>query len=138
MMAWPVAFLDACYSGTVKGAPPDPSKAVADLAAEENGVIVFASSGPKQLSEEYAPEHHGAFTAALLDGFAGAADYDHDRVRRFTELCRSVPGCCPSRGCAATPASRWTRPPPPASSRWPRSPRSASAPRRCSSSAEPR
>jgi uncharacterized caspase-like protein len=90
MMAWPVAFLDACYSGTMKGAPPDPSKAVADLAAEENGVIVFASSGPKQLSEEYAPEHHGAFTAALLDGFAGAADYDHDGVLRFTELCRYV------------------------------------------------
>ena len=85
-----VAFLDACYSGTMKGAPPDPSKAVADLAAEENGVIVFASSGPKQLSEEYAPEHHGAFTAALLDGFAGAADYDHDRALAFTQLRRYV------------------------------------------------
>src|SRR3954451_16677625 len=90
MMAWPVAFLDACYSGTMKGAPPDPSKAVADLAAEENGVIVFASSGPKQLSEEYAPEHHGAFTADLLEGFAGAADYDYDRVLRSTERSRYV------------------------------------------------
>jgi hypothetical protein len=53
-------------------------------------VIVFASAGPKQLSEEYVEGENGAFTEALLEGFAGPADYDRDRVLRFRELHRFV------------------------------------------------
>jgi len=85
-----VVFLDACYAGNVKGAAADVGRVIADLAAEENGVIVFASTGSKQLSEEYEAGENGAFTEALLEGFAGPADYDRDRVLRFSELHRFV------------------------------------------------
>ena len=37
-----VVGLDACYPGNVKGPPAAASRVVADLAAEKNGVIVFA------------------------------------------------------------------------------------------------
>jgi hypothetical protein len=39
-----VVVLDACYPGNVKGPPAAASRVVADLAAEESGVIVFASA----------------------------------------------------------------------------------------------
>jgi uncharacterized caspase-like protein len=86
-----VAFLDACYSGNLRDAlAPDTSRVVADLAAEDNGVIVFASAGPKQLSEEYEKGENGAFTEALLEGLSGKADYDKSRVLHFSELRRFV------------------------------------------------
>jgi hypothetical protein len=39
-----VVVLVACYLGNVKGPPVDASRVVADLAADEKGVIVFASA----------------------------------------------------------------------------------------------
>jgi hypothetical protein len=85
-----LVFLDACHSGSVKGVTADSSRVIADLAAEENGVIVFASSQGRQLSEEYEPGQHGAFTEALIEGLKGGADYDKDGVVRFSELKRFV------------------------------------------------
>jgi uncharacterized caspase-like protein len=85
-----VVFLDACYAGNTRALPPDTSRVVADLAAEENGIIVFASSGPSQLSEEYPTGENGAFTEALLEAFAGKANYDSDNSLRFSELQRYV------------------------------------------------
>ena len=45
-----------------------------NLAAAENGVIVFASSSGRQLSEENDAWGNGAFTKALVEGLTGGAD----------------------------------------------------------------
>ncbi len=70
-----LVFLDACHSGNVvpgaKDGPADIDKVAADLAASENGVIVFSSSTGSQLSQERDELRHGAFTAALLEAFDG-------------------------------------------------------------------
>jgi hypothetical protein len=73
-----LVFLDACHSGNVvpgsRGLPPDLDKVANDLAAAENGVIVFSSSTGKQFSIEKRELGHGAFTAALLEAFDGKSD----------------------------------------------------------------
>jgi uncharacterized caspase-like protein len=70
-----------------------------DLAAAENGVVVFASSSGKQLSEENDAWGNGAFTKAVLAGLSGEADltrtgritfkgldfYVSEEVRKLTE-----------------------------------------------------
>ena len=71
-------FVDTCYGGNVVGNFHTASRELArmanDLAAAENGVIVFASSSGRQLSEEDDRWGNGAFTLALLAGLSGRAD----------------------------------------------------------------
>jgi len=50
------------------------SRFVNDLASAENGVVVFAASAGRQLSEESDAWGNGAFTRALLEGLSGKAD----------------------------------------------------------------
>jgi uncharacterized caspase-like protein len=73
-----VLFLDTCHAGQVAlAADPsarDVSRMVSELAAPENGVIVFASSTGRQESEERRAWANGAFTKALLAGLRGEAD----------------------------------------------------------------
>ena len=45
-----------------------------DLASSENGIVVFASSTGRQLSEENDAWGNGAFTRAVVDGLSGKAD----------------------------------------------------------------
>ena len=71
-------FIDTCYAGNVIGNPRtagrELSRLVSELAAAENGVIVFASSTGLQTSEESDAWSNGAFTKALLSGLSGGAD----------------------------------------------------------------
>jgi WD40 repeat protein len=99
-----LVFLDTCYSGDVlRGgrAPLQPSldKFANELAAAENGAVVFASSTGNQSSWEDAKWGNGAFTKALVEGLEGKADtrntgvvriaaledYVYDRVKDLTE-----------------------------------------------------
>jgi uncharacterized caspase-like protein len=77
-------FLDACHSGNVwpgtRGLPPDIGAIANDLARAENGVIVFASCTGGQVSLEKPEWENGAFTEALLEGLAGKARRDGDRL----------------------------------------------------------
>jgi hypothetical protein len=71
-------FVDTCFGGNVVGNFSTASRELArmanDLAASENGVVVFASSSGKQLSEENDAWGNGAFTKAVLAGLSGKAD----------------------------------------------------------------
>jgi uncharacterized caspase-like protein len=71
-------FVDTCFGGNVVGNFNTASRELArmanDLAAAENGVVVFASSSGKQLSEENDAWGNGAFTKAVLAGLSGQAD----------------------------------------------------------------
>jgi hypothetical protein len=100
-----LVFLDTCYSGDVlpgSKAPPlhsSQDKFANELAAAENGVVVFASSTGNQPSWEDPKWGNGAFTKALVEGLDGKADvrkagvvrvsaledYVYDRVKELTD-----------------------------------------------------
>jgi WD40 repeat protein len=71
-----ILFVDTCFAGSAIGADRsrDVARFVNDLASPENGVVVFASSAPRQVSLEFDDWQNGAFTWALVRGFAGKAD----------------------------------------------------------------
>ena len=72
-----IFFVDTCFSGQVMGSNSSTSREMSrlanDLAATENGVIVFAASTGRQKSLE--ADGNGYFTKALIDGLNGAADF---------------------------------------------------------------
>ena len=73
-----ILFVDTCFAGNVLGAFRNASRELArvtsTLSSPENGVVVFASSSGRQLSEEKDEWGNGAFTKALLEGLSGRAD----------------------------------------------------------------
>jgi uncharacterized caspase-like protein len=99
-----LVFLDTCYSGDVLRGGKSALQASLDrfaneLAAAENGVVVFASSTGNQLSWEDPVWGNGAFTKALVEGLEGKADkakagvvrvagledYVYERVKEMTD-----------------------------------------------------
>jgi WD40 repeat protein len=85
-----IFFVDTCFAGNVLGPLKDRnrelSRFVNDLASAENGVVVFASSSGRQLSEEHEGLDNGAFTSALLQGLKGKADLLHSGRVTFKGL----------------------------------------------------
>nr|VFJ61827.1 MAG: WD domain-containing protein, G-beta repeat-containing protein [Candidatus Kentron sp. DK] len=76
-----LAFIDTCHSGNVMGGRrgvADINVIINDLAAAENGVVVFASSSGRQFSYEKSDWGNGAFTKALVEGIDGKANYTKD------------------------------------------------------------
>lgn len=73
-----VVFIDACRSGSVRGSslrPADLAGLANTLVSPENGAVVFTASTGLQSALEASEWQHGAFTLALLEAFAGKADY---------------------------------------------------------------
>ncbi|MDP6356576.1 MAG: caspase family protein, partial [Planctomycetota bacterium] len=99
-------FMDTCHAGDVTGSPMlarrrnravDATQAVRELASDEVGCVVMASSMGRELAHEDDAWKHGAFTRALLEGFGkyrpfGAtalpenADINKDGVVYLNEL----------------------------------------------------
>ncbi len=83
-----LAFIAACHSGNAMGGRrgvADINAVASDLAAAENGVVVFTSSTGNQFSLEDEAWRNGAFTKALVEGLNGQADLisdDADHHRR--------------------------------------------------------
>ena len=96
-----ILFVDTCYGGEAlsRAGSSELSRVANDLSSEENGVIVFASSSSRQLSEENDAWGNGAFTKAAIEGLSGKADFNRsgrvtvkaldfyisEEVRRLTE-----------------------------------------------------
>ncbi len=73
-----IFFVDACHSGNVMGSRKglvDINGIVNELAAVENGAVVFTSSTGNQFSLESDAWGNGAFTKALIEAVNGKADY---------------------------------------------------------------
>ena len=76
-----VFFVDTCHSGNALGTAQTRGVGngidafVNDLAAAENGVVVFAASTGRQLSLEDPTWGNGAFTKAVVEGLSGKADF---------------------------------------------------------------
>jgi uncharacterized caspase-like protein len=75
-----VFFVDTCHAGNVlgtgrRGIGTDMTAVVNELSSAENGVVVFSSSTGREFSVEDEKWGNGAFTAALIEGLRGEADY---------------------------------------------------------------
>jgi len=96
-------FIDSCHSGNALGTAKtrggaDINAVINELSSAENGVVVFAASTGRQLSQESADWNNGAFTKAVVEGLTGKADvrntgrvtikgldfYVADRVKELT------------------------------------------------------
>ncbi len=69
-------FVDTCFGGSAlsRAGSSEIARMANNLSATENGVVVFASSSGRQLSEEHDEWGNGAFTKAVLAGLEGKAD----------------------------------------------------------------
>lgn len=87
-----VMFIDACHSARgLEGPGPnqgavDLSAVTNELASVENGAVMYAASTGRQLAIERDEWKNGAFTEALLEGYAGKADYTADDKISTDEL----------------------------------------------------
>ncbi|MDR3460895.1 MAG: caspase family protein [Beijerinckiaceae bacterium] len=73
-------FLDTCHAGNAASRPADINVLVNTVTAPENGgIVTFASSTGKELSEERTSWNNGAFTKAIREGIdQGQADLFHE------------------------------------------------------------
>ncbi|MBK5914537.1 hypothetical protein CCR84_09450 [Rhodocyclus purpureus] len=82
-------FIDTCHSGITarpgQSTNPDLTRALNEI-NEERGVIVFASSAGRELSQESREWGNGAFTKAIIEGIRGKADLRNDGLIRPTLL----------------------------------------------------
>jgi uncharacterized caspase-like protein len=78
-----VLLLDACHAGEVAGGVSN-AKLAGSLARDLG--IVFASSSGSEYSFEDPALGHGVFTAALLEGIGGKADYSGNKIVDWSEL----------------------------------------------------
>jgi WD40 repeat protein len=71
-----LVFLDTCHAGQAMVATSrsiaDINGVVSELSSTENGIVTFASSTGRQLSQENDSWHNGAFTKALIEGLPAA------------------------------------------------------------------
>ena len=86
-----IVMLDACHAGSSGGdrrkdvgAPTD--DLVRDLATDDYGVVVMASSMGREFSLESPDNQNGMFTLALCEGLEGKADTNNDTHIYFDEL----------------------------------------------------
>ncbi len=86
-----IVMLDACHAGSIggdrrkdAGAPTD--DLVRDLATDDYGVVVMASSMGREFSLESPDNKSGMFTLALCEGLNGDADLNRDDHVYFHEL----------------------------------------------------
>ncbi|MGE3832320.1 MAG: caspase family protein, partial [Parvibaculaceae bacterium] len=82
-------FIDACHSAKSLDADQsdaDVTAVINRMARADSGVVMFASSQGRELSLESPEWKHGAFTAVLLSGVAGGADYEKDGAITTAEL----------------------------------------------------
>lgn len=82
-------FVDTCHSGSLaKQANSGSGDMTGQLNTldEEKGVIIFASSTGKELSQEEDSWGNGAFTKAIIEGIKGEADKDKTGMIRPTYL----------------------------------------------------
>ena len=86
-----IVLLDACHSGGLETGPARRAAEASDdllrrLVTAECGVIVMSSSTGAEFSLEGPQWQHGLFTKAVLEGLAGAADFNKDGYVSVKEL----------------------------------------------------
>ena len=104
-----ILFVDACRSGGV----PSFNASLMESAqlTGASSVIVAAGSGEGALEDDSFGGGHGVFTHSLLEGLAGAADADGDRIVELAELFEHTRGRVAERtGGLQTPVANISSP----------------------------
>ncbi|MEZ6067392.1 MAG: caspase family protein [Planctomycetaceae bacterium] len=86
-----IVMLDACHAGTLTGDRRKAARSLTDdftrdLATDDYGVVVMASSMGREFSIENSAAGGGVFTMAIVEGLQGKADYNGDNHVYFNEL----------------------------------------------------
>lgn len=86
-----LVLLDACHAGAAgserrKATGGLADDLVRDLVTDDYGAVVMCSSMGGEYSMESEEHQQGYFTLALLEAFAGKADYNHDGFVYLTEV----------------------------------------------------
>jgi WD40 repeat protein len=84
-----IAMLDACHSGAAADRPDRPAATddlIRELVTEEYGVVVMSSSQGWEYSLESPTVGQGFFTAGLVEGLSGKADFNRDGLVFLNEL----------------------------------------------------
>jgi WD40 repeat protein len=83
-----VCMLDCCHSGSVTEGKPAAKvdDLVRDLVTDEYGVVCMCSSLGEESSLESSATRAGFFTLGVVEGLAGGADFNRDRIIYIHEL----------------------------------------------------
>ncbi len=81
-----LVLADTCQSGGIMGSASLNSDVLANKLNKEGHRLVFVACAGNESSLERDEWGHGAFTKAILDAFAGAADTNKDQLISFHEL----------------------------------------------------
>ncbi|HKB41158.1 MAG TPA: caspase family protein [Gemmataceae bacterium] len=84
-----ICMLDCCHSGAVASENSNPlgtDDLVRKLTGDDCGVVCMCASTSQEVSIESTETKAGFFTRSVVDGLAGAADLDRDKVIYIHEL----------------------------------------------------
>lgn len=84
-----ICFIDACFAGSMAESTLQANAATSGLKPKD-GHIYFVSCRADEKSAEAQWVGQGFFTQALLKGYRGKSDYDHDRKVTVRELFKYV------------------------------------------------
>lgn len=86
-----IVFANTCYAGGLTAASKLTADPAMELVTPDSGIVVFASSSPREQSFEFAELKHGAFTKVLLDTLtSGDGDANRDGFLSISEIQNSV------------------------------------------------
>ena len=83
-------ILDCCHAGAVRSGEPTGASGeeLSQAFTQAQGLITLASSRRDEVSHAWSDKQQGLFTYFLVEGLAGAADFDGDGVVNVDELYR--------------------------------------------------
>ena len=84
-----ICFIDACFAGSVAVSASSANTSSSPLKPKDGHVYIVSSRGDEK-SAEAQWVGQGYFTQALLKGFRGKSDYDHDRKVTVLELFKYI------------------------------------------------
>lgn len=83
-------FADCCHAGAFSKETRPTQDEIAQAFARKQDLFFFCSSQGDEVSIETEELEHGAFTAAVIDAWSGAADADNDQFVTCNELATYV------------------------------------------------
>lgn len=83
-------LFDTCSSGTYGSTAQQDLKASVKRFEQLDGRLMLASAGDRRMALESPFRQHGIFTAVVIEGLLGKADFSKDRVVKATELLNYV------------------------------------------------
>lgn len=85
-----ICFIDACFAGSVANSASQVNASDTSTLKPKDGHIYFVSCRADEKSAEAPWVGQGFFTQALLKGFRGKGDYNHDRKVTAMELFKYI------------------------------------------------